>query len=48
MSNKQVDALIKVVHKLLDHNEAFRVRSHEELEKLWVGASDELAPVCWI
>ena len=25
MSNKQVDALIKVVHKLLEHNEEFRV-----------------------
>ena len=48
MSNKQVDALIKVVHKLLEHNEEFRVWNHEELEKLWVGAFDELAPVCWI
>lgn len=45
MPNKQVDALIAVIHKLLKHNEAFRVRNHEELEKLWVGASDELAPV---
>lgn len=44
MSNTQVDALIEVVRKLLEQKEAFLVRNHKELEKLWVGASDELAP----
>lgn len=46
MSNHQIDALIDVVHKLLEHKEAFRVRNHFDLEKLWTGASDHLAPVC--
>ena len=45
MSNPQVDALIQVIHKLLERRGQFVVRNHEELEKLWVGASDELAPV---
>jgi GTPase Era involved in 16S rRNA processing len=45
MSNRQIDALIEVIHKLLKHNEAFRVQNHIELEQLWTGASDELAPV---
>jgi hypothetical protein len=46
MSNTQVDALIKIVHKLLKHQEPFMVQDHKELEQLWVGASDSLAPVC--
>lgn len=48
LSNKHVDALIRVVHKLLESKEAFRVQNHKELENLWIGASDELAPVCQI
>lgn len=48
MSNRHVDALIRVVHKLLESKEAFRVQNHKELQNLWIGASDELAPVCQI
>jgi len=48
MSNKHIDALIRVVHKLLGSKEAFRVQNHKELQNLWIGASDELAPVCQI
>jgi hypothetical protein len=47
MSDVQGDALIKVIHTLLkDKEEVFIVQNHKELEKLWVGASDELVPVC--
>ncbi|KAF8220440.1 hypothetical protein L208DRAFT_1333745, partial [Tricholoma matsutake] len=46
MSNTQVNTLIKIVHKLLKHQEPFMVQDHKELEQLWIGASDELAPVC--
>ena len=42
LSKKHVDALIQVVHKLLESNEAFRVQNHKELENLWVGASDKV------
>ena len=46
MSNAQVDALIKVIHTLIDKKEeAFVVQNHKELEKLWTGGSDELALV---
>jgi hypothetical protein len=48
ISNKHVDALIRVVHKILEGKEAFRVKNHKELQILWTGASDELAPVCQI
>ena len=39
MSNGQVDALIGVIHRLVKDKEAFLVRNHGELEKLWIGAS---------
>jgi hypothetical protein len=48
ISNRHVDALIQVVHKLLERKEAFRIQNHKELQNLWIGASDELAPVCQI
>jgi len=44
ISNKHIDALIRVVHKLLESKEVFRVQNHKELQNLWIGASDELAP----
>ena len=41
----QVDSLIKMVGQICD-GEPFMVRNHCELETLWEGASDILAPVC--
>lgn len=31
---------------LEDKEEVFMVRNHKELENIWVGVSDKLAPVC--
>jgi hypothetical protein len=45
LSNNQVDSLIKVVQNLIG-GEAFAVKDSKELETLWEGASDPLAPVC--
>jgi hypothetical protein len=46
MSSVQVNCLIKVVQKLIHNGQLFMVRDHRELETLWEGASDTLAPVC--
>lgn len=40
MSNGQVDALIKVVHRMLqNHNEYFLIKNHSDLKHLWANAS---------
>jgi len=48
MSNKQLDALIKVVHTLMKGKEHFELKSHCDVQDLWNRASDSLTPVsCW-
>jgi len=48
MSNKQLDALIKVVHTLMKGKENFELKSHCDVQDLWNRASDSLTPVsCW-
>ncbi|KAF9470013.1 hypothetical protein BDZ94DRAFT_1329905 [Collybia nuda] len=44
MSNKQLDALIAVVHKLIKGGEAFKLKSHRDVQDLWDGASKSLTP----
>jgi hypothetical protein len=45
MSNKQLDALINVVHTLMKGNEAFEVKNHRDVQALWDRASESLTPV---
>lgn len=45
MSNKQLDALIAVVHKLMQGGEAFELKTHRDVQDLWDGASKSLTPV---
>lgn len=45
MSNKQLDALINVVHTLIKGKEAFEVKNHRDVQALWDRASESLTPV---
>jgi hypothetical protein len=45
MSNKQLDSLINIVHTLMEGNEAFKLKSHRDVQSLWDRASSTLAPV---
>ena len=45
MSNKQLDALINVVHTLMEGKEAFKIKNHCDVQTLWNGASESLTPV---
>lgn len=45
MSNKQLDALINVVHTLMKGEEAFEVKNHRDVQALWDRASESLTPV---
>jgi hypothetical protein len=45
MSNKQLDALINVVHTLMEGKEAFEVKNHRNVQALWDRASESLTPV---
>lgn len=47
LSNKQLDGLIKVVHKLMKGSgESFQIQDHSDIEELWLQASEGYAPVC--
>jgi hypothetical protein len=45
MSNKQLDALINVVRTLMEGNEAFEIKNHQDVHTLWDKASKSLTPV---
>lgn len=45
LSNKQLDNLIAVIHKLMGGQEQFAVKNHGDIEKLWSQASEDYAPV---
>lgn len=45
MSNKQLDALINVVHTLMKGDEPFKLKSHRDVQELWDKASSSLTPV---
>jgi hypothetical protein len=45
MSNKQLNALINVVHTLIKGKEAFEVKNHHNIQALWDRALESLTPV---
>lgn len=45
LSNSQVDALIKVIRKLIDDKEKFIIKNHAEIHALWEKASASLPQV---
>jgi hypothetical protein len=47
LSSEQVDSLNKAVQNLVG-GEVFAIKNSKELETLWEGASDPLAPVCLV
>jgi hypothetical protein len=47
LSREQVTSIIKVVQTLIG-GEPFTLKDSNNLETLWEGASDTLAPVCFV
>lgn len=45
LSNSQIDALIKVIRKLIDDKEKFIIKNHGEIHALWEKASAFLPQV---